>query len=101
MSYVEFLSSHDAAAFLNAAKTKQMKVASKIILIKPAKSRVNLSRDWALRKAGELVKSHSGRDAKIDFKGRTVSVGDVVVFEQTASELEGTFKGEFSRLRLP
>eukprot|EP00959_Pyramimonas_sp_CCMP1952_P194062 4058219-Pyramimonas_sp.AAC.1 len=71
------------------------------IAIKPAKSQVNLARDWALRKTAELLKTETGQDAKIEWQTRIVKVGETVAFEQGPSDLQGFFKHPFLRLSLP
>ncbi|CAK0878696.1 unnamed protein product [Prorocentrum cordatum] len=64
--------------------------------------KVNLTRNWALRTATELIKKAPGcENAQVDFRARQVRIGDVTVFEQSPGDLEGTFKGSFSHLRFP
>ena len=102
-SYLEFASPHDAGQFLDIAKLQRfvLQPSGKVILVKPAKSQVNSARDWALRKAAEILKSETGQDAKIEWQSRAVKVGENVAFEQGAGDLQGFFKHPFSRLSLP
>ena len=74
------------------------------VKVKAAISKVNSHRNWALRKAEELVKasnSAAGKRVELSFKERVVKVDNAVAFEQSPEDLGGTFKGAFSSLRLP
>ena len=61
-----------------------------------------MERDWALRKAEELVKATKPAGAiKTDFKERSICVGSEIVFTQDADELARSFCGACAHLRLP
>ena len=70
--------------------------------VKPAKSAVNLSRDYALRKAEELLKADSrAQDVQLVFQERCVRVRGVPVFTQAKHDLKGSFRAPFSDLAIP
>ena len=72
------------------------------LLSTKALTAINMSRNWALRKAGELVKAAStGSEVKIDMKLRTVKIGDEICFKQEACETKGKFIDAWTRLTLP
>eukprot|EP00969_Alexandrium_andersonii_P345912 15290516-Alexandrium_andersonii.AAC.1 len=61
-----------------------------------------MQRDWASRKAFEMVKNFAGdRNAECDWRERQVKVTGTVVFKQERSDLTGSFIGECKHLRLP
>ena len=99
-SFAEFPTEEIARAFLKAAggKGKAMESAHGALILKPAKTKVNLQRDWALRKAEELVEgaTKSGDIVKIEFKERCDTVNAAKAFTQDADELAGTFHGVFA-----
>ena len=72
------------------------------ITVKPALSKINRQRNYAIRKAEEMIKERApGEEVKADLKQRIVTLEGSTVFEQTSSELGGTFRGTMSSLRLP
>ena len=75
---------------------------------KSARTKVQRARNWALRKAEELIKVEANSRSisglvRIHFEMpiRKVLVGEAVVFQQLRNELRGEFVGEFSVLALP
>ena len=67
------------------------------VTAKPAKSRINATRDWALREAEKKLKARlSGSTVRIDWKNRCVQVDDASVFAQSESDLTGTFSPRFN-----
>ena len=69
------------------------------VRVKAATSQVNQHRNWALRRASDLVKSRvPTANVRIDFKARNVSVDSAIAFEQGRGDLTGTFLGRFSDL---
>ena len=70
--------------------------------MKTALSKINRQRNYAIRKAEEMIKERApGKEVKADQKQRIVTLGGSTVFEQTSGELGGTFRGTVSSLRLP
>ena len=64
----------------------------------------NKQRNWALRKAEELIKAEPAATNKrvaINFSARVVKVDSSTAFEQGRDESRGTFMGAFSALTLP
>jgi hypothetical protein len=107
VSYVEFGSDDVAREFL---KTLPQGVGNvkldggKTVSAKPGISKVNAARNYALRKAEEMLKADPGSAGKgvtADLKERVVKVGAHVAFAQLQKELGGTFAGGFAHLKLP
>eukprot|EP00969_Alexandrium_andersonii_P013831 603254-Alexandrium_andersonii.AAC.2 len=71
-SYAEFRDADAARACLAAAGGEGAKFEEGLELaatVKPSKTQINTQRDWALRKAQELVKNHGGqRTVECDWK---------------------------------
>eukprot|EP00959_Pyramimonas_sp_CCMP1952_P083448 1744393-Pyramimonas_sp.AAC.1 len=64
------------------------------VKINMAVTKINLSRNWALRKAEELIKADrrtGSQSVKADWKNRTITVNGNLVFEQSAGDLKGCF----------
>ena len=53
-SYVEYCSADDAREAMKCLKERPLTIGSKTIKIKAALSKVNMARNWALRKAKEI-----------------------------------------------
>eukprot|EP00969_Alexandrium_andersonii_P129639 5730354-Alexandrium_andersonii.AAC.1 len=58
-SYIQFVDVQDRNHFLTAAggKGTRFEVLGHTLTMKPSKSAINMSRDWALRKATEMLKN--------------------------------------------
>ena len=70
--------------------------------IKPAISKVNLARNYSLKKATEMIKADSAyTGGVVDNKGRTVMAADAEAFVQDKTETGGRFVSTFSHLELP
>ena len=70
-----------------------------VLTLKAAKTKINLERDWALRKAEELIKAASkSGTVKLDFKTRVVTVDGTEAFAQSSDDLGGTFLAPFAGL---
>ena len=85
-------------------KNHPLTVASTIFTIKPALTKVNASRNWALKEAEKQVKSLEiiqESPVPIDWSNRCVNIGNDIVFSQTREDLKGTFWGIASHLKLP
>ena len=94
VSYVEFASPDAAKSFMKEAGSGQFPIQG--ITVKPALGKINRQRNYAIQKAEEMIK-----EVKADLKQRIVTLEGGTVFEQTSSELGGTFRGTMSSLRLP
>ena len=100
VSYVKFASTDAAKSFMKEAGSGQFPIQG--ITVKPALSKINRQRNYAIRKAEEMIKERApGKEVKADLKQRIVTLEGSTVFEQTSSELGGTFRGTMSSLRLP
>ena len=64
-SYLQFHSEAVAQKFLSAANGKIFRVNRENINIKSAVTKTNLNKNWAMRKAEELIKAHNGAGNKI------------------------------------
>ena len=72
-----------------------------MITIKRAKTRVNSTRDWAVREAERKVKANApGSRVEVNWKDRAVTVDGMVVFKQEPGDLTGVFKVPYSALSL-
>eukprot|EP00969_Alexandrium_andersonii_P175068 7742762-Alexandrium_andersonii.AAC.1 len=96
-SYVQFVDTDDRARFLSAAGGKNTKfdINGHKFTMKPAKTAMNMQRDWALRKAAQMLSEGvSDKSAVVtDWKERVVKVQGAVAFAQEQGALGGTFKG--------
>ena len=100
VSYVEFASTDAAKSFMKEAGSGQFPIQG--ITVRPALSKINRQRNYAIRKAEEMIKERApGKEVKADLKQLIVTLEVSTVFEQTSSELGGTFRGTMSSLRLP
>eukprot|EP00969_Alexandrium_andersonii_P166616 7362546-Alexandrium_andersonii.AAC.1 len=62
-----------------------------------------MSRDWALRKATEMLKNEvsDGSTVQIDWKERRITVAGMCAFVQEQGSLGGIFQGSHRHLHLP
>ena len=103
VSFVEFADHDSAKGFVEAFGTSQLQVQAgdKKLLVKKARTQKNSSRNWALRKAEELLKAVPGvGTVKLEWKYRKVTVGGVDAYTQGRDNL-GNFVGEHTTLKLP
>ena len=104
-SYMEYHSEMMAQNFIIAAKDKQFCLTTgEKVKVKIAVTKINSSRNWALRKAEDLIKSDSvtgNRVLKTDWKNRTITVGGNIVFNQCPTDLKGSFVDEYVHLKFP
>ena len=105
-AFVEFASADACREFLAEAKGTEFRLensARTLLKVKPATSKINEARNWALRRAEEQINASSfvnGKVVKADFSLRTVNVGSTLAFEQKTADLDGTFLDRFSGLTL-
>ena len=77
---------------------------SVIVHAKPALTKQNGARNWALREAAKLVKESpksNTETVKIVWKERKVENDGIIVFIQLGDDLKGTFSGMFADFSLP
>ena len=76
---------------------------SERISVKHARTQLQKQRNWALRKASEILSAAGVGSVTIDWKMpfRSVSVNCIVAFSQEQSDSRGVFATEFSRFGLP
>ena len=100
--YAEFTDADAAKAFFKLAEKSTLKVGSDELTVKMARSKINTTRNWAIRKAHELLKAAAiGKKVDIEWKERVVKVDDIECFVQGKMELRGSFMGNYSTLTLP
>ena len=103
VSFVEFGDQDTVKEFVKTVEDSNVQVTAggKNLLVKAARTQKASSRNWALRKAEEMLRNNSdGADVKVEWKERVVKVGEDVAFKQEKDNL-GTFKGTFASLVLP
>ena len=104
-SFVEFSNSEDAKQILKSIKDQELelKIESKAVMIKQARTQLNTTRNTSLRTAEQKIKEDAkaqNKEVKIEWKDRTVLCDKYEVFRQQKNELTGTFKGAFSSMSL-
>ena len=103
VSFVEFGDKDTVKDFVKAVADSGLEVesAGKKLSVKPARTQKNSARNWALRKAEEVLKATSGTEGvKVDWKERAVQANGEEAFKQGRDDL-GTFTSNFSHLALP
>ena len=107
-SFAEFPTANHAQRALTSfgGKGTSIKIANKDITINKAITAVNLKRNANLRSALKLINGSplvkdKGRDVKLVWNGRKVTVDGIEVFSQDECEFGGSFSGEFAHLKLP
>ena len=105
MGYVEYFSSDDVQSVLGLVKNTPLNIGTDNILIKKALTKMNGSRNWALREAEKFAKTYaennSGGEVKLEWMTRRVTLQGEDVFKQTADEMKGNFPGACKDLKLP
>ena len=101
-SYVEFSSSDAASAALAAlgGRNTKIKLAGTDVLVRRSITKKNRRRNWALRRAVELLKNMGVESVSIDFKKRCVVVGssETVAFQQQQEDSIGSFLSPYEHL---
>ena len=115
ISIIEFKTRVDREKFLTAAKATNQALTDGrggSLRIDRAKTQVQLARNNNMKKAKDLVQSHSaatGRAATIDWqktvdgritKDRTVEIGGQIAFTQGPKDLQGVFHAPFASIRI-
>eukprot|EP00973_Karenia_brevis_P021017 2890295-Karenia_brevis.AAC.1 len=95
--FVEF-ASEDVCSIvfqvLKGANVREFSANGGNIKIRAALTQINRKRNWALRRAEDLLKSSpliQGNEVKIDFATRVVKVGNTNAFVQSKFEVTGAF----------
>ena len=101
-SFVQFASEKAAKDFLSSAGGKgcRLQTSSGLqVILEPAKSKVNATRDWAIREAERKLKARVPRSTvSVDWKARSVNVDNSPAFKQESGDLTGKFLMSFSDL---
>ena len=74
------------------------------ITIKPARTDLNGKRNFSIRKASELITeaaASDGKEVKIDWSKRKVTVNTNDAFVQSKTEVGGSFLPPYDGLHLP
>ena len=103
-TYAHFAAEDDVRTLVKAAKDRsvELKVEGKKLKVVPAKTKKNKQRDWALRKAEEVLKtSVPTQKVEVDWKERRVTANTAEAFKQEKEDTKGSFCGNFSHLALP
>ena len=80
----------------------ELEVHGQKLKVKAALTQTNKERNWALRKAEELLKGAASQKAvKLEWAERLVKVDGVPAFVQDKVELRGCFQPPFANLSLP
>ena len=104
VSYIEFGSPDVRDSALKAMGTEFTLSTGEKVKLKKAKTKVGTQRDYALRKASDMLKADAatnGKSISIEWKDWAVKVERDEVFKQEKTELGGTFSGVFAHLQLP
>ena len=103
VGFAEFISEDEARLFADLVKGQSFTVAGVQIKVRPAKTKFNSSRDWALKKAEELLQgaASSSQVVKLSFSDRKVTVNNEDAFVQSKTDSRGSFCGDFTHLALP
>ena len=106
IGFVQFADKDSAQAFIKAVKAankSEFTIGDQKVRVKNALTRLQRSRDWALRTATELIKAKtSGKVETIRNGGeRGVKVDGAFAFEQAQGEARGSFRAPFQNLILP
>ena len=110
-SWVEFSGVEVAKAFLSnvSLSSTELNVGSKKLMIKPARTELQRKRNYAMRKAEELIKASThtgGKEVKIEWKvdgsrERLVTVNGTAAFKQEENDVKGVFLQPFADLVIP
>ena len=105
VSYAEFSSPAAAKKALAKLEGIECKFGSTVIDIKLARTKLKSQRNFALRKAHELIKSSPLSQGKsvedITWTERSMNVNGVPAFKQNKSEFGGSFLPPYSDVALP
>ena len=104
LSFIEYSSVDDARNALKILKQHPFTLAGATLSVKSALTKVNASRNWALKEADKMAKTleaSKSANVSIDWTNRCVKVGTDIIFSQTKDDLKGTFCGMAGHLKLP
>ena len=104
-AYANFTTADEVREFLASFKDsgQELEVKGTKLKVVQARTKLRKSRNWALKKAVELLKAAAGEGAntELNWEGREVTVNSVVAFKQAPGEPKGSFQNSFARLALP
>ena len=104
VSFLEFATEDEAMKLLKEAPSTIRTDNGVELKLKPALTKINSKRNWALRRASELIQDTSEarlRSVKINWKDRTVTLDGTAVFLQNKEDLYGSFADPFTYLQIP
>ena len=100
-NFLEFATEDDAECFLKDVP-KSMKFEEGDIKIKRAITKISSKRNWALRRASELISQASeSKNRTIKTENRTITVDGVAAFIQEQNDLIGHFCSPYLALHIP
>ena len=106
VTYVEFSNADKAAEFLKKFdKDNKTMLGNFEVSVRPARTKLNSARNWALKQAADVLKEAPGVDkAKVVIQWmeqpRRVDVAGAPAFVQQRDDPHGTFSGTYSDLVL-
>ena len=103
-AYAEYASVEEAKKALKALTDVKFEVNGENVIIKLSRSKLQSNRNFALRKAEEILKPagvSKGAAVVLNWEDRAVTVGGNVAFKQEKKELSGKFMGGYAHLSLP
>ena len=107
VTYVEFSNADKASDFLKKfPKDDKLKLGTDFeVSVRPARTKVNWARNWALKQAADKLKEAPGVDrTKVVIqwteKIRRVDVDGKAAFVQQPDDLHGSFSSDFSAMSL-
>ena len=104
-AYANFSTADEVREFLERFNSSDLELEVRGTKLKVVQARTKLrkSRNWALKKAVELLKAAAGETANTELKWeeRSVTVDNELAFKQLPGEPKGSFQNKFSHLALP
>ena len=97
-SFIDFGSAELATNFLTIVKDKKMEYEGHGIDVKPPRSAFQTQRNNFLRDMEKKVKASQkaeGQSVELDWKGRSIKMGNLTVFEQAKGHVSGTWHEPF------
>jgi hypothetical protein len=105
-AYVEFASAEAATDFFKEVKSNhssKLSIGGKELDVKPARTKLNGQRNYSIRQAHDLIKSHpqaNNKEVEFDWPLRQIKVNSSVAFMHGKYDTGGTFKPPYSDLSL-
>ena len=105
-AFVEFASAEAATDFFKEVKSNhssKLSIGGKELDVKPARTKLNGQRNYSIRQAHDLIKSHpqaNNKEVEFDWPLRQIKVNSSVAFMHGKYDTGGTFKPPYSDLSL-